>query len=269
MGAVSANYCPSVLVPSLLLSQSAETSSELESRVPKIIRDCTVHHACDHMRICQTNTIVTIRNTHVPCNMCFAADGIRYHTWHLIDTGVCEISTPFVRACAQQSSGRNCSPAPDLMLCKLIFPRVSFPKGVFSFFTDTGMRHANDARRASLRCSDDDDDDNDNDANNNDNDNICMLYYIMSHVVYYIAPRQVMPRGEVRQGGVLRISGAAAIYIYIYICMYVYMYYMCTYVYMYMYVYIYICTYMYIYTYTHISRPRGWVMKNLNCIQIT
>ena len=39
------------------------------------------------------------------------------------DTGVCENSTPFKRAFALQPSSRNCSPAPDLVVCKPIFQR--------------------------------------------------------------------------------------------------------------------------------------------------
>ena len=42
-----------------------------------------------------------------------------------------------LRAAAVQSSGGNCSPAPVLVLCKLVFPHVLFSGGVF--FTDTGM----------------------------------------------------------------------------------------------------------------------------------
>ena len=48
-----------------------------------------------------------------------------------IDTGVCEKNTPFMRASALQASGRNCSPAPDLVFRKVIFPRASFSGGVF------------------------------------------------------------------------------------------------------------------------------------------
>ena len=53
------------------------------------------------------------------------------------DTGVCE-KTPVGRAPALQHSSRNCSPAPDLVFCRLTFPQVFSSRGVF-FFTDTGM----------------------------------------------------------------------------------------------------------------------------------
>ena len=38
---------------------------------------------------------------------------------------------PFAQALALQSSGRNCNPAPDLVLWKLIFPSVIFSGGMF------------------------------------------------------------------------------------------------------------------------------------------
>ena len=48
--------------------------------------------------------------------------------------------SPFRRALAMQSSGINCSPAPDLVLLELILLRVFLSGGV-SLFTDTGMNH--------------------------------------------------------------------------------------------------------------------------------
>ena len=42
-------------------------------------------------------------------------------------------TTPFTSAFALQSCSRSCSPAPDLVLRKLILPRVFFSEGVFSF----------------------------------------------------------------------------------------------------------------------------------------
>ena len=45
--------------------------------------------------------------------------------------GLCEKGTPFTRAFPMQSSGRNCSPAPDLVLQKLILPRVFSSGGMF------------------------------------------------------------------------------------------------------------------------------------------
>ena len=45
-------------------------------------------------------------------------------------TGVCEKTLHFVRASALQS-GRSRPPPPDLVLCKPIFPQVSFFGGVF------------------------------------------------------------------------------------------------------------------------------------------
>ena len=47
------------------------------------------------------------------------------------DTGVCEQISPFTRAFALQASGRNCSPAPDLVLFRLTFPRFLLSGGVF------------------------------------------------------------------------------------------------------------------------------------------
>ena len=45
-------------------------------------------------------------------------------------TGVCETNIPFARALALQSSSRNCSPAPDLVLWKLIFQCLLFSGGI-------------------------------------------------------------------------------------------------------------------------------------------
>ena len=56
-------------------------------------------------------------------------------TWR--DTGACAKHIIFVRAIALQSSSRNCSPAFDLVLWKLIFQRA-FSGGVF-WFADTGI----------------------------------------------------------------------------------------------------------------------------------
>ena len=64
------------------------------------------------------------------------ADLVQLHL-HL-HTGVCEKNTPCRRAFALQLSGRNCSPAPGLVLCKPVFPRVFLSGGVF-FFTDTDI----------------------------------------------------------------------------------------------------------------------------------
>ena len=44
----------------------------------------------------------------------------------------------FVRAVTMQSSSNNSYPPPDLVLQKLIFPRILF-SGVFLLFTDTGI----------------------------------------------------------------------------------------------------------------------------------
>ena len=46
-------------------------------------------------------------------------------------TGVCEQTTPFARAFALQSSSRDCSPAPDLVLSELIVQPVFLSGGVF------------------------------------------------------------------------------------------------------------------------------------------
>ena len=54
-------------------------------------------------------------------------------------TSVCEINTPFVRAVALRSSSRNSNPPPDLVLRKLILPRVSFSGGMF--FSQTSVGH--------------------------------------------------------------------------------------------------------------------------------
>ena len=43
-----------------------------------------------------------------------------------------EQTTCFMQAFAPQSGGKNCSPGPDLVLCRLIFPRVFFSEGMFS-----------------------------------------------------------------------------------------------------------------------------------------
>ena len=51
---------------------------------------------------------------------------------------VCENNAPFARAFALPSGSRDCSPAPDLVFLKLMFPHVFFSGGVF--FTDTGPR---------------------------------------------------------------------------------------------------------------------------------
>ena len=47
-------------------------------------------------------------------------------------------ATPFARALALQSSGRNCSPAPDLVLGKLILQRIIIIIQRSVFFTDAG-----------------------------------------------------------------------------------------------------------------------------------
>ena len=57
-------------------------------------------------------------------------------------TGVCEKQTPFTRAFVLQHSGRNCSPAPDVVFFKQNFPRVF--SGRSFFFTD---RYGNRGRR--------------------------------------------------------------------------------------------------------------------------
>ena len=55
-------------------------------------------------------TYLTLRDTgaesRASCLLCI--DGLT--------TGVCETITPFARAIAKQSGGRNCIPAPDLVL---------------------------------------------------------------------------------------------------------------------------------------------------------
>ena len=48
-------------------------------------------------------------------------------------TGVCEQNTPFKWTSALQSRGRNCSPAPDLALCRLYLSKgIIFWRSVFS-----------------------------------------------------------------------------------------------------------------------------------------
>ena len=47
------------------------------------------------------------------------------------DTGACEKNIPFTPAFALRSSGKNCSPAPDLVFFKLIITRVFSSGGVF------------------------------------------------------------------------------------------------------------------------------------------
>ena len=64
------------------------------------------------------------------------------HIWVFLATllcqhaGVCEKNIPFTQALAMQPSSSNPSPAPDLVLCKLIFPRAFFSGGLF-FFSQT------------------------------------------------------------------------------------------------------------------------------------
>ena len=55
-------------------------------------------------------------------------------------TGVCEKNTPFRRALALQSFGRNCYGAPDLVLRKPIFLIALFSGGVF-FSQTPGALH--------------------------------------------------------------------------------------------------------------------------------
>ena len=59
----------------------------------------------------------------------------------VVITGVCEQSTPFTQAFALQSSSRNCNPALDLALWKLVLPVlgcVFLQRSVL--FTDTGIK---------------------------------------------------------------------------------------------------------------------------------
>ena len=53
--------------------------------------------------------------------------------------GICEQTYHFLQAFALQSSGRNCYPAPDLVLWWLIFPGVFFTWGVFFSQTPVGL----------------------------------------------------------------------------------------------------------------------------------
>ena len=48
-----------------------------------------------------------------------------------INAGVCDKNMPFMKAFAPQSRSRNCSPALDLVLCKLLFQWILFFLGVF------------------------------------------------------------------------------------------------------------------------------------------
>ena len=48
-----------------------------------------------------------------------------------LDTGVCEINTPFAQVLALPSNSRNCSTAPELVFSKLILSRPFFWGGVF------------------------------------------------------------------------------------------------------------------------------------------
>ena len=52
--------------------------------------------------------------------------------WNHVDTGVCETNISFMRALVMQSSGKDCPPAPDLVIWEPIFQRVFFPEGLFS-----------------------------------------------------------------------------------------------------------------------------------------
>ena len=61
----------------------------------------------------------------------FRASAARSNSLESGHAGVREKNTPFRRACALQFSGRNCSPAPDLVLPKLVFPLVLLCGGVF------------------------------------------------------------------------------------------------------------------------------------------
>ena len=61
--------------------------------------------------------------------------------------GVCEKNIPFVSAFALQSCSRNCSPAPDLVLWKLVFPRVLLSGGVFFSQTPVSIEHGQPAAR--------------------------------------------------------------------------------------------------------------------------
>ena len=54
--------------------------------------------------------------------------------------GVCENCTPFMRAPALQSSSRGSTPAPELLLFKLIVSRVFSSGGVFFSQTPVSMQ---------------------------------------------------------------------------------------------------------------------------------
>ena len=93
-----------------------------------------------------------------------------------VSTGVCEINTrlfcivlvyffvrsfvvifihtPFRRAFARQSRCRNCSPAPDLALRRLIFPRVFFSGGTFFSQTPVSVAGRRMARSEPLEQAD-------------------------------------------------------------------------------------------------------------------
>ena len=63
------------------------------------------------------------------CHACCSDNN--FHSTTATTTGVCEKNIPFAQALALQSSSINCSPAPDLVLRKLIFQNIVFSGGVF------------------------------------------------------------------------------------------------------------------------------------------
>ena len=62
-------------------------------------------------------------------------------------------NTPFRRAFSLQLSGRNCSPAPDLMLWKPVFPRVFLSGGVCFSQTPVWMLAQRTGHRQKPRCA--------------------------------------------------------------------------------------------------------------------
>ena len=64
----------------------------------------------------------------------------------LHETGVCEKYTPFMWTSALQSRDRNCSPAPDLALWRLICPVLLFYRGVFFSQTPVSYHEAIDGK---------------------------------------------------------------------------------------------------------------------------
>ena len=65
------------------------------------------------------------------CELCIEGSCLKYAT-SPTRTGRClRKNTPFTPASSMKSSNRSCSPAPNLVLYHIIFPRVFFSRGVF------------------------------------------------------------------------------------------------------------------------------------------